>query len=46
MINYFGKVKGVDQKMIVRPLIFSKGTTFVNIYGISYMKDKWFNKSL
>lgn len=40
MINYFGKYTNLEDSITMVPLLISKGTTKVAIYGLGALKDK------
>ncbi|EAR84214.2 ser/thr phosphatase family protein (macronuclear) [Tetrahymena thermophila SB210] len=44
-LNHFGKFSNIEQ-IKVTPIIFQKGNTTVALYGIGYLKDKYFHKML
>lgn len=41
-VNYFGKVKNIEQ-IEVTPILFTKGSTKIALYGIGHMKDERLN---
>jgi double-strand break repair protein MRE11 len=41
-LNYFGKVKNIEM-IEVTPILLTKGTTKVALYGIGHMKDERLN---
>ncbi|KAL4480538.1 hypothetical protein ABPG72_022293 [Tetrahymena utriculariae] len=44
-LNHFGKFSNIEQ-IKVTPIIFQKGNTTIALYGIGYLKDKYFHKML
>ncbi|KAL4438133.1 hypothetical protein ABPG74_016912 [Tetrahymena malaccensis] len=44
-LNHFGKFSNIEQ-IKVTPIIFEKGNTTIALYGIGYLKDKYFHKML
>jgi double-strand break repair protein MRE11 len=41
-VNYFGKVTNIEQ-IEVTPILFTKGTSKIALYGIGHMKDERLN---
>lgn len=44
LVNYFGKIRDVDD-IIASPILLSKGTTKLALYGIGSIRDERLHRS-